>query len=119
VTIAEQYIHKMRLDIPGGPLPIQFIDDHVKAVWYTDLAVRFTIPHGDGNFELFGNVNNLFDKKPPLIPGTVPGVNEHRCLRFHWPCFHRGGPLPLLIARKAAGKGRGPCALALCCGLSP
>jgi outer membrane receptor protein involved in Fe transport len=65
----------MRLDIPGGPLPIQFIDDHVKAVWYTDLAVRFTIPHGDGNFELFGNVNNLFDKKPPLIPGTVPGVN--------------------------------------------
>ncbi|ANI76508.1 MULTISPECIES: TonB-dependent receptor domain-containing protein [Sphingobium] len=75
VTIAEQYIHKMRLDIPGGPLPIQFIDDHVKAVWYTDLAVRFTIPHGDGNFELFGNVNNLFDKKPPLIPGTVPGVN--------------------------------------------
>jgi iron complex outermembrane receptor protein len=75
ITIAEQYIHKMRLDIPGGPAPIQFVNPNVKAVWYTDLSTRFTIPQGNGNFELFANVNNLFDKKPPLIPGTVPGVN--------------------------------------------
>lgn len=75
ITIAEQYIHKMRLDIPGSSTPIQFVDPKVKAVWYTDLSARFTIPHGDGNFELFGSVNNLFNKKPPLIPGTVPGVN--------------------------------------------
>lgn len=75
ITIAEQYIHKMRLDNPGSPTPIQFVDPKVKAVWYTDLSARFTIPHGEGNFELFGSVNNLFNKKPPLIPGTVPGVN--------------------------------------------
>ncbi|MGC4250988.1 MAG: TonB-dependent receptor [Sphingobium sp.] len=75
VTISEQYIGKMRLDIPGGAKQIQFVDSHVKPVWYTDLSVRFTIPHGNGNFELFGNVNNLFDKDPPLIPGTIPGVN--------------------------------------------
>ncbi|MFD2432003.1 TonB-dependent receptor domain-containing protein [Sphingobium scionense] len=75
ITLSEQYIHKMRLDIPGGPVPIQFVDDKVKAVWYTDLSVRFTVPRGNGNFELFGNVNNLFDKQPPIIPGTVPGVN--------------------------------------------
>jgi len=75
VTIGEQYIGKMRLDIPGSAYRISFVDDHVKPVWYTDLSVRFTVPHGNGNFELFGNVNNLFDKKPPLIPGTVPGVN--------------------------------------------
>jgi outer membrane receptor protein involved in Fe transport len=75
ITVAEQYIHKMRLDIPGGPAPIAFVDPRVKAVWYTDLSARFTIPNGNGNFELFGSVNNLFDKKPPLIPGTVPGVN--------------------------------------------
>ncbi|WP_313229335.1 TonB-dependent receptor domain-containing protein [Sphingobium yanoikuyae] len=75
ITLSEQYIHKMRLDIPGGPVPIEFVDDKVKAVWYTDLAMRFTVPQGNGNFELFANVNNLFDKQPPIIPGTVPGVN--------------------------------------------
>ncbi|WP_336962615.1 TonB-dependent receptor domain-containing protein [Sphingobium aquiterrae] len=75
ITVAEQYIGKMRLDIPGSAVPIRFVNPNVKPVWYTDLSVRFTIPHSDGNFELFGNVNNLFDKKPPLIPGTVPGVN--------------------------------------------
>lgn len=75
VTVSEQYIGKMRLDIPGGANRISFVDDHVSPVWYTDLSMRFTIPNGKGNFELFGNVNNLFDKDPPLIPGTVPGVN--------------------------------------------
>lgn len=77
ITVTEQYIGKMRLDIPGGASRIVFEDDHVKPVWYTDLSVRLTVPHGskNGNFELFGNVNNLFDKQPPLIPGTVPGVN--------------------------------------------
>ncbi len=75
VTVSEQYIGKMRLDIPGGATRIVFEDNHVSPVWYTDLSMRFTIPNGKGNFELFGNVNNLFDKDPPLIPGTVPGVN--------------------------------------------
>jgi outer membrane receptor protein involved in Fe transport len=75
VTIAEQYIHKMRLDIPGGAVPIQFVNPNVPAVWYTDLSLRYTIPHASGNVEIFGNVNNLFDRSPPLIPGTVPGVN--------------------------------------------
>ncbi|SFR88987.1 TonB-dependent receptor domain-containing protein [Sphingomonas jatrophae] len=88
ITLSEQYIHKMRLDIPPGianpllasggvvpVLPAAFVDDSVKAFWYTDLSVRFTVPHGKGNMELFGTVNNLFDKDPPLIPGTIPGVN--------------------------------------------
>jgi outer membrane receptor protein involved in Fe transport len=75
VTVSEQYIGKMRLDIPGSASRIVFVNDRVSQVFYTDLAVRFTIPNGNGNVELFGNVNNLFDKKPPLIPGTVPGVN--------------------------------------------
>lgn len=76
ITLGEQYIGKMRLDIPGTALPIQFVNPKVKPVWYTDLTLRYTIPHGDGgNFEFFTTVNNLFDKDPPLIPGTVPGVN--------------------------------------------
>ncbi|WP_238995170.1 TonB-dependent receptor domain-containing protein [Sphingomonas solaris] len=88
ITLSEQYIHKMRLDIPPGVanpllasggvvpvLPAAFVNDKVKAVAYTDLSIRYTVPHGDGNIELFGTVNNLLDKDPPLIPGTIPGVN--------------------------------------------
>ena len=88
ITLSEQYIGKMRLDIPpgvanpllvsGGVVPVlqaAFVNSKVKPVAYTDLSVRFTIPHGNGNIELFGTVNNLLDKDPPLIPGTIPGVN--------------------------------------------
>lgn len=75
VTIGEQYIGSMRLDIPGGSLPIQFTNPNVSPVWYTDLTLRATVPAMGGNFEFFATVNNLFDKQPPIIPGTVPGVN--------------------------------------------
>ncbi|MBD3760945.1 TonB-dependent receptor [Rhizorhabdus sp.] len=75
ITLSEQYIHKMRLDMPGGPTRSRFVDNSVPAFWYTDLSVRYTVEAGGGSFELFGNVSNLFDQKPPIIPGTVPGVN--------------------------------------------
>jgi len=75
VTIGEQYIGNMRLDIPGGLTQIQFVNPKVSPVWYTDLTLRATVPALSGNFEFFTTVNNLFDKQPPLIPGTVPGVN--------------------------------------------
>jgi len=75
VTVTEQYIGKMRLDIPGSAARIAFTDPHVSPVLYTDLSLRYTIPDFGGNMELFGTVNNLFDKQPPIIPGTVPGVN--------------------------------------------
>lgn len=75
VTVGEQYIGNMRLDIPGGAVPIQFVNPNVSPVWYTDLTLRATVPSMGGNFEFFTTVNNLFNKQPPLIPGTVPGVN--------------------------------------------
>ena len=88
ITLSAQYIGKMRLDIPPGVanpllasggvvpvLPAAFVNDRVKPVAYTDLSIRYTVPHGNGNIELFGTVNNLLDKDPPLIPGTIPGVN--------------------------------------------
>jgi hypothetical protein len=79
VTVAEQMIGSMRLDIPGA-LPngarVQFVDDHVGAVFYTDLTLRAKIDVGGGRkFEPFLTINNLFDRDFPLIPGTVPGVN--------------------------------------------
>ena len=75
ITVSEQYIGKMRLDIPGSAVPIAFVNPRVKPVAYTDLTLRFTVPSMGGNFEVFGTVNNLFDKQPPIIPGTIPGVN--------------------------------------------
>lgn len=73
VTLSEQYIGKLRLGIPGANQV--FVDPKVDPVFYTDLAVRFIIPGSGGNMELTGTVNNLFDKDPPLIPGTTPAVN--------------------------------------------
>ena len=86
ITVSEQYINHMRLDIPPGiniapagqPVnvqPVSFVQNHVPAVWYTDLTLRAKAPTFGGNSEFFFTVNNLFDKDPPLIPGTIPGVN--------------------------------------------
>jgi hypothetical protein len=75
VTLGEQYIGKMRLDIPGGATPVMFVNPNVKSVFYTDMTVRFDVPAYSGKFEWFATVNNMFNKRPPIIPGTVPGVN--------------------------------------------
>jgi iron complex outermembrane receptor protein len=78
VTVSEQMIGKMRLDIPGA-LPngaqVNFVQPNVSAVYYTDLTLRVKLDVGGKSLEPFLTVNNLFDKDPPLIPGTVPGVN--------------------------------------------
>mgnify|MGYP002140870801 CR=1 FL=1 len=77
--IAEQMIGSMRLDIPGalaGGARVNFVDNSVGKVFYTDLSLRAKVNIGEGRkFEPFVTINNLFDKDPPLIPGTVPGVN--------------------------------------------
>jgi iron complex outermembrane receptor protein len=77
-TISEQMIGKMRLDVPGNlsnGARSFFVNDSVKAVFYTDLALRYKIPAFNQAIEAFVTVNNLFDRSPPLIPGAVPGVN--------------------------------------------
>lgn len=79
VTIGEQMIGSMRLDIPGA-LPngarVNFVNPDVGKVFYTDLTLRAKVNIGEGRkLEPFLTINNLFDRDPPLIPGTVPGVN--------------------------------------------
>lgn len=78
ITVSQQLIGKMRLDIPGS-LPNGarsfFVDPKVGSVSYTDLTLRAEVEGHGGTIEPFITVNNLFDKKPPLIPGTIPGVN--------------------------------------------
>lgn len=79
ITLNEQMIGSMRLDIPGA-LPngarVNFVQPNVGAVFYTDLTLVAKVDVGTGNkLEPFVTINNMWDKKPPLIPGTVPGVN--------------------------------------------
>ncbi|RVT95134.1 TonB-dependent receptor [Sphingomonas crocodyli] len=76
VFISEQYIGKFKLGFPAATGQNQvFADPDVGTVWYTDLTISKKIDAFGGDVEFFGTVNNLFDKKPPLIPGTIPGVN--------------------------------------------
>lgn len=73
VTVFQQYIGKQTLFIPSAPS--NFVDPTISPVWYTDLSLRYKVPTAGGGVEFFGTVNNLFDKRPPLIPGTTVAVN--------------------------------------------
>ena len=51
--------------------------NRVPAVFYTDLNLSYSFDALSGKLEVFGVVNNLFDKKPPLTPTVqaAPGLN--------------------------------------------
>ena len=62
---------------------IQIENNKVSAAYYTDLRVSYDFKGlGDGDWQMYFNVTNLFDKNPPLIPsysvftGTGYGANE-------------------------------------------
>jgi outer membrane receptor protein involved in Fe transport len=76
VNVNEQFIGSMNRFINAvAPTLSNFVNGSVGAVAYTDLSLRYRVPHNDGYLELFATINNLFDKDPPLIPGITPGVN--------------------------------------------
>lgn len=57
---------------------VQFYEkNRVPSVTYADLNFSYGFESGSALFELFGVVNNLFDKEPPLTPAvqTAPGLN--------------------------------------------
>jgi len=73
VFLNQQLIGKVKLGIPGGLG--NGLGQTIGAVGYTDMTLSYRLPVANGHVEFFGTVNNLFDKDPPLIPGTIPGVN--------------------------------------------
>ena len=85
--VQERYIGGGKLDrtLIEGPrtqvLPLGItstIDDNsIDSIYYTDLGVRFTFGQND-EWELFGNVNNLFDEEPLATAQILgrAGVNE-------------------------------------------
>jgi len=55
----------------------QFVyqDNHIPAVAYTDLSVVYKLASSMGSVDLFATANNVFNKKPPIIPtSTSPGL---------------------------------------------
>ncbi len=54
--------------------PATIADNHVPAVWYTDLTLRANAVQGSDKLQLFLTVNNLFNKEPPIVPSIPYGA---------------------------------------------
>lgn len=51
-----------------GDNPWLVADNTIGSVTYFDTRVSYQIPAGPGSLEVYGNVTNLFDRDPPVIP---------------------------------------------------
>jgi outer membrane receptor protein involved in Fe transport len=71
--VSEQYIGGLSLDSPQ-PDNV-YVNPDVPTVYYTNAMVSYRMPMDKGNVETYLNVGNLFDKQPPLEPGSIPGLN--------------------------------------------
>ena len=69
-----RYIGKLKQgEVPGltlGRQTFAFVDKEINPVMYVDMNLSQTIKAGPlgSELELFANVNNLFNKRPPVIP---------------------------------------------------
>ena len=43
-------------------------DTSVPTVWYTDVTLGYTLPTTGHRMEIYGTINNLFDRDPPITP---------------------------------------------------
>jgi iron complex outermembrane receptor protein len=73
VFAAEQFIGPLNLNAPTQDNVHE--DSGVPAVWYTNLTLDYTLPVSQFDGHVYFNVNNLFDKQFPIVPGTIPGLN--------------------------------------------
>lgn len=55
---------------------IDIYDNTIDSVTYTNLGLTYTQDSADVGWEVFLNVQNVFDAHPPVMPGT--GLSEHR-----------------------------------------
>lgn len=71
-TVTERYIGSMKNE---GAIPnAVFANPRVPSVFYTSLTANYNIETSSGLFQVYGTINNLFNKKPALVPNTLPGV---------------------------------------------
>ncbi|MEY2854577.1 MAG: hypothetical protein RL030_1709 [Pseudomonadota bacterium] len=50
--------------------------NRVGSVTYVDARFGYTFDMGEGTVELFGNVSNLLDRDPPVIPSPIGGLTS-------------------------------------------
>lgn len=56
---------------------ININDNTIPAVFYTDLTVKYRLEISNREFELFGTINNLFDKDPPLAAQSIASLQRY------------------------------------------
>ena len=77
-----RYIGSLKMgEVPGLNAGQTFVyaDKKTSAVWYFDANVSQTIKAGPlgSELELFANVNNLFNRRPPVIPNAQQPSNTY------------------------------------------
>ncbi len=73
-TGAMRYVGGGNLNNTWGPNEIA--DNSVKSVTYFDLSAQYDLLRRDNrSIQLYGNVQNLFDKDPPVVPTQVSQTN--------------------------------------------
>lgn len=67
--VQERFIGSGKIDTMAAPNT--FENNHVGAVFYTDVTARWNTPGLGGQGQFFLTINNLFDRQPPIVP-TIP-----------------------------------------------
>jgi outer membrane receptor protein involved in Fe transport len=71
-ALTERYIssgiYNKRFNLPGARPDV--LDNTVPSVIYVNLSGSYSWDIAGGSLELFGNVQNLFDRDPPILPGV-------------------------------------------------
>jgi outer membrane receptor protein involved in Fe transport len=76
VFLQARYIDAAKVDNTYGPADIY--DNNVSSYIYLNGSVQYTLFEGEGRgrLQLFGNVNNIFDKAPPIVPSASPAPGQ-------------------------------------------
>lgn len=68
MSATARYVGGGRVDVTYGPGDID--DNTVESRTYLDLGVQYTFERDERSLELFGVVNNVMDRDPPLVGST-------------------------------------------------
>jgi outer membrane receptor protein involved in Fe transport len=76
VYLQGRYIQSAKIDNTYGPNDIY--DNNLPSFFYMDGSVQYTLREaGDGTkVQLFANINNLFDKDPPIVPSASAAAGQ-------------------------------------------
>ena len=70
--VAARFIDSLKLGLPPGtPGGFVYEQKRLPSVTYIDVGLSQTVASGATEFEIFGDVHNLFDKQPPIFPGNL------------------------------------------------